>query len=112
MVGRTEAARMKRQQLDPSEVLEGPAVAFFYVGGNEFSGDPESMVLRPGEKPLEVVAQYLRRRLGAGALVTAEPKRSGLLCTATGHDGKPYTYFTQVKCEARKSEGRKRPQGA
>lgn len=90
----------KRELLDPSKALEGNAVAFFYVGGDEKEGDPESIALRKGDVPLKAVEKYLERRLGEGAQVSAHG--NGLTCKAKGYDGKPYSYTTPVKVEARK----------
>jgi len=91
----------KREQLDPSKPLEGNAVAFFYVGGDEKEGDPESVDLKKGEVPLKVVEKYLERRLGDGSEVSAKGSNE-LACKAKGYDGKPYSYTTSVKVEARK----------
>jgi uncharacterized protein YhaN len=91
----------KRQQLDPSKALEGNAVAYFYVGGNEHDGDPESVDLRKGDIPLKVLEKHLEKRLGHGAKVQPHGSKE-LECHATGHDGKPYSYITPVKVEARK----------
>lgn len=88
-----------RGQIDPSKTLEGNAIAYFYVGGDEHDGDPESLVLRRGDVPLHVVARYLERRLGGG---TVRAQGAGLECHAVGADGRPYSYTTPVKVEARK----------
>lgn len=90
----------KRQLLDPKKELEGNAVAYFYVGGDENDGDPESIALYKGEVPLKVVEKYLERRLGEGSKV--KPDGSKLKCQAKGYDGKQYEYATPVKVEARK----------
>lgn len=90
----------KRPALDPSKSLETNAVAFFYVGGDEDEGDPESIDLRKGEVPLKAVEKYLEKRLGGGKV---QPHGSNALtCHATGYDGKPYTYITPVRVEGRK----------
>lgn len=92
----------KREQLDPSKPLEGNAVAYFYVGGDEDDGDPESVSLRKGDVPLKAVEKYLEKRLGGGAEVSAKGSNE-LTCKAKGYDGKPYSYVTPVKVEARKT---------
>lgn len=92
----------KREQLDPSKALEGAAVAFFYVGGDENEGDPESVTLQKGDVPLKAVEKYLERRLGDGAQVSIQGSK--LTCKAKGYDGKPYSYSTPVKVEARASK--------
>ena len=92
---------MRNIILDADKQLEGNAVAFFYVGGDENEGDPESIALRKGDVPLKEVEKYLERRLGAGSNV--QPHGSELKCQATGYDGKVYSYTTPVKVEARKA---------
>lgn len=90
----------KRARLDPSKALDSSATAFFYVGGNERDGDPESLDLREGEIPLETVGRYLERRLGAGAKVSVHGDK--LVCEAVGYDGERYSYTTPVKVESRR----------
>lgn len=86
----------KRELLDPSKTLEGNAVAYFYVGGDERDGDPESIALRKGDVPLKAVGKYLEKRLGAGAEVSAKGSTQ-LICKVKGT-----SYTTPVKVEMRK----------
>ena len=98
---RRKSSRDPSKVLDPSKALDGDAVAFFYVGGDEKEGDPESITLHKDDVPLEVVKRYLMRRLGEGAQVSAH--RDRLFCKAKGYGGKLYSYTTPVKVEARRS---------
>lgn len=93
-------ARGAKPQIDPSRPLESNAVAYFFVGGNEHEGDPESIALRKGEIPLKAVQEYLVSRLRSARV---EPQGSkGLLCHTIDYRGNPFSYTTPVKVEARR----------
>jgi len=95
---RTAAAH---QKLDPSKPLEGNAVAYFTVGGDENEGDPESIALQKGHVPVQEVVKYLHKRTpGAKAQLGHHPGE--ILVHDIGWDKKPYSYTTKVKVEARK----------
>lgn len=89
------------QDLDPSTPLEGNAVAYFTVGGDENEGDPESIALQKGHVPMQEVIRYLHKRTPAAkAQVGHHPGE--ILVHDIGWDKKPYSYVTKVVVKSRK----------
>ena len=85
-----------RKTLDPSKPLDGNAVVYF-----DIDGDPESLDLRKGEVPMQVVEHYLRKRVTDGQ---AKPGHhpDELQVNYKRYDGAPDTFTTKVRVEARR----------
>jgi hypothetical protein len=88
----------KPAPLDPSKPLEGNAVAYF-----DIDGDPESVALVKGDKPVEMVMNYIHKRLkdnNGKAQHGQHPDE--ILVHFTDYEGKPASFTTKVKVQSRR----------
>jgi hypothetical protein len=89
------------QTLDPAKALEGNAVAYFTVGGDERDGDPESIALQKGHVPVQEVMRYLHKRM-PNAKIQPGHHSDEILVHDIGWNKEPYSYTTKVKVKSRK----------
>lgn len=91
----TNGLSERRAALDPLAPIHGNGVAYFDV-----DGDPESLDIRAGEVPVDVVVGYMQRRLNGGSARRGD-RPGEVVVDYVGPRGEPGSFTTRVKVQSR-----------